>query len=50
MRWLASSLNVELTAGWSPTRRGRGAPHRQLLGELQAGQDILLVTDAGIRG
>src|ERR1035438_131212 len=48
VRWLASHLNVELKArvvsyyDAVETRRTPG-----LLGDLQAGQDILLITDAG---
>jgi 16S rRNA (cytidine1402-2'-O)-methyltransferase len=48
VRWLASSLNIELKArvvsyfDAIETRRADG-----LLGDLRAGQDILLVTDAG---
>ncbi|MGD0602623.1 MAG: 16S rRNA (cytidine(1402)-2'-O)-methyltransferase [Streptosporangiaceae bacterium] len=48
VRWLASALNVELKArvvsyyDAVETRRTPG-----LLGDLQAGQDILLITDAG---
>ena len=51
VRWLASSLDVALTArivsyyDAVETRRTPG-----LLGELQAGQDVLLVTDAGTPG
>src|SRR5580658_6876278 len=51
VRWLAASLNVELTArivsyyDAVETRRTPG-----LLGELKAGRDILLVTDAGTPG
>src|SRR6202453_4789557 len=51
VRWLASSLGVALTArivsyyDAVETRRTPG-----LLGELQAGQDVLLVTDAGTPG
>ncbi|MBV9093896.1 MAG: rRNA small subunit methyltransferase 1 [Streptosporangiaceae bacterium] len=51
VRWLAASLHVELRARLVSyydaveTRRTAG-----LLGELRAGQDILLVTDAGTPG
>jgi 16S rRNA (cytidine1402-2'-O)-methyltransferase len=51
VRWLASSLNITLTArivsyyDAVETRRTPG-----LLGDLQAGQDVLLVTDAGTPG
>ena len=51
VRWLASSLDIALTArivsyyDAVETRRTPG-----LLGELQAGQDVLLVTDAGTPG
>jgi 16S rRNA (cytidine1402-2'-O)-methyltransferase len=51
VRWLAASLNVPLTArivsyyDAVETRRTPG-----LLSELQAGQDVLLVTDAGTPG
>ena len=51
VRWLASSLDVALRArivsyyDAVETRRTPG-----LLGELQAGQDVLLVTDAGTPG
>jgi 16S rRNA (cytidine1402-2'-O)-methyltransferase len=51
VRWLASSLNIELKArvvsyyDAVETRRTAG-----LLAELKAGQDILLVTDAGTPG
>ncbi len=51
VRWLAASLDIELKArvvsyyDAVETRRTAG-----LLGELQAGQDILLVTDAGTPG
>jgi 16S rRNA (cytidine1402-2'-O)-methyltransferase len=51
VRWLASSLNVPLTArivsyyDAVEARRTLG-----LLSELQAGQDVLLVTDAGTPG
>ena len=48
VRWLASSLNVELKARvvsyYDAIETRRTA---ELLGELTAGQDILLVTDAG---
>jgi 16S rRNA (cytidine1402-2'-O)-methyltransferase len=51
VRWLASSLNITLTArivsyyDAVETRRTPG-----LLADLQAGQDVLLVTDAGTPG
>src|SRR6267154_6836357 len=51
VRWLASSLNIELKArvvsyyDAVETRRTPG-----LIAELKAGQDILLVTDAGTPG
>jgi 16S rRNA (cytidine1402-2'-O)-methyltransferase len=51
VRWLAASLNITLTArivsyyDAVETRRTPG-----LLGDLQAGQDVLLVTDAGTPG
>ena len=51
VRWLAASLNVELRARLVSyydaveTRRTPG-----LLSDLQAGQDVLLVTDAGTPG
>ena len=48
VRWLASSLNIELKARvvsyYDAVEARRTA---ELLGELQAGQDVLLVTDAG---
>jgi 16S rRNA (cytidine1402-2'-O)-methyltransferase len=51
VRWLASSLNVELKARvvsyYDAVETRRTA---ELLGELQAGRDILLVTDAGTPG
>jgi 16S rRNA (cytidine1402-2'-O)-methyltransferase len=51
VRWLASSLNIELKARvvsyYDAVEARRTA---ELLGELQAGQDILLVTDAGTPG
>ena len=51
VRWLASSLNIELTARvvsyYDAVEARRTA---ELLGELQAGRDILLVTDAGTPG
>jgi 16S rRNA (cytidine1402-2'-O)-methyltransferase len=51
VRWLASSLNVELKARvvsyYDAVEARRTA---ELLGELQAGRDILLVTDAGTPG
>jgi 16S rRNA (cytidine1402-2'-O)-methyltransferase len=51
VRWLASSLNIELKArvisyyDAVETRRTT-----ELLGELEAGRDVLLVTDAGTPG
>src|SRR5215472_16081010 len=51
VRWLASSLNIALTARivsyYDAVEARRTA---ELLGELQAGRDILLVTDAGTPG
>ena len=51
VRWLASSLNVELRARivsyYDAVEVRRTA---DLLGELKAGRDILLVTDAGTPG
>ena len=51
VRWLAASLNIELTARivsyYDAVEARRTA---ELLGELQAGRDILLVTDAGTPG
>jgi len=51
VRWLASSLNIELKARvvsyYDAVEARRTA---ELLGELEAGQDILLVTDAGTPG
>ncbi|HET9972068.1 MAG TPA: ribosomal RNA small subunit methyltransferase I [Streptosporangiaceae bacterium] len=51
VRWLASSLNIELKARvvsyYDAVEARRTA---ELLGELRAGQDILLVTDAGTPG
>ena len=51
VRWLASSLNIELTARvvsyYDAVEARRTA---ELLGELKAGRDILLVTDAGTPG
>jgi 16S rRNA (cytidine1402-2'-O)-methyltransferase len=51
VRWLASSLNVELKARvvsyYDAVEARRTA---DLLGELKAGRDILLVTDAGTPG
>ena len=48
VRWLASSLNIELKARvvsyYDAVEARRTA---ELIGELEAGQDILLVTDAG---
>jgi 16S rRNA (cytidine1402-2'-O)-methyltransferase len=51
VRWLAASLRVELTArvvSYFDAVEARRTPG--LLAELQAGQDILLVTDAGTPG
>jgi 16S rRNA (cytidine1402-2'-O)-methyltransferase len=51
VRWLASSLNIELKArvvSYYDAVEARRTPG--LLGELLAGQDILLVTDAGTPG
>src|SRR5215471_8044434 len=51
VRWLASSLNIELTArivSYYDAVEARRTT--ELLGELQAGRDILLVTDAGTPG
>ena len=51
VRWLASSLNVELKArvvSYYDAIEARRAV--DLLGELKAGRDILLVTDAGTPG
>src|SRR6476659_2732361 len=51
VRWLASSLHIELTARivsyYDAVEARRTA---ELVGELQAGRDILLVTDAGTPG
>ena len=51
VRWLASSLNIELKARvisyYNAVEARRTA---ELLGVLQAGQDVLLVTDAGTPG
>jgi 16S rRNA (cytidine1402-2'-O)-methyltransferase len=51
LRWLAASLNIELRARvvsyYDAVEARRAAA---LLGELQAGQDVLLVTDAGTPG
>ena len=51
VRWLASSLNIELKARivsyYDAVEARRTA---DLLGELEAGRDILLVTDAGTPG
>src|SRR5450631_4384010 len=51
VRWLASSLNIELKARvisyYDAVEARRTA---ELLGELQGGQDVLLVTDAGTPG
>ena len=51
VRWLASSLNIELSArivSYYDAVEARRTPG--LLSELQAGQDVLLVTDAGTPG
>jgi 16S rRNA (cytidine1402-2'-O)-methyltransferase len=51
VRWLASSLNITLTArivSYYDAVEARRTPG--LLGDLQAGQDVLLVTDAGTPG
>src|SRR5690349_23075097 len=51
VRWLESSLNIELKArvvSYYDAVEARRTT--ELLGELQAGQDILLVTDAGTPG
>jgi 16S rRNA (cytidine1402-2'-O)-methyltransferase len=51
VRWLASSLNIELKArivSYYDAVEARRTT--ELLGELQAGRDILLVTDAGTPG
>jgi 16S rRNA (cytidine1402-2'-O)-methyltransferase len=51
VRWLASSLNIELKArvvSYYDAVEARRAV--DLLGELKAGRDILLVTDAGTPG
>ena len=51
VRWLASSLNVELKArvvSYYDAVEARRTV--ELLGELKAGRDILLVTDAGTPG
>ena len=48
VRWLASSLNIELKArviSYYDAVEARRTG--ELLGELEAGQDVLLVTDAG---
>ena len=51
VRWLASSLNIELKARvvsyYDAVETRRTA---ELLGELKAGRDVLLVTDAGTPG
>jgi 16S rRNA (cytidine1402-2'-O)-methyltransferase len=51
VRWLAASLNIELKARvvsyYDAVEARRTAA---LLGELRAGQDVLLVTDAGTPG
>ena len=51
VRWLASSLNIELKARvvsyYDAVETRRTA---ELLGELEAGRDVLLVTDAGTPG
>jgi 16S rRNA (cytidine1402-2'-O)-methyltransferase len=51
VRWLASSLNIELKArviSYYDAVEARRTT--ELLGELQAGHDVLLVTDAGTPG
>ena len=51
VRWLASSLNVELKArvvSYYDAVEARRTP--DLIGELKAGRDVLLVTDAGTPG
>src|ERR1700730_3670193 len=51
VRWLASSLNIELKArivSYYDAVEARRAD--DLLGELKAGRDVLLVTDAGTPG
>src|SRR5262249_61800559 len=51
VRWLASSLNIELTArvvSYYDANEARRAA--ELLGELRQGRDVLLVTDAGTPG
>ncbi len=51
VRWLAASLNVELRArviSYYDAVEARRIPG--LLGDLRAGQDVLLVTDAGTPG
>ena len=51
VRWLASSLNVELKArvvSYYDAVEARRTP--DLIGELMAGRDVLLVTDAGTPG
>jgi 16S rRNA (cytidine1402-2'-O)-methyltransferase len=51
VRWLATSLNIELKArvvSYYDAVESRRTPG--LLGELESGQDILLVTDAGTPG
>jgi 16S rRNA (cytidine1402-2'-O)-methyltransferase len=51
VRWLAASLNIELKArvvSYYDAVETRRTP--VLLGELQGGQDVLLVTDAGTPG
>jgi 16S rRNA (cytidine1402-2'-O)-methyltransferase len=51
VRWLASSLNIELTArvvSYYDANEARRTA--ELLGELRQGRDVLLVTDAGTPG
>jgi len=51
VRWLAASLNITLTArivSYYDAVEARRTPG--LLGDLQAGHDVLLVTDAGTPG
>ena len=51
VRWLATSLNIELKArvvSYYDAVEARRTP--DLIGELRAGRDVLLVTDAGTPG
>src|SRR6201992_2798159 len=51
VRWLVSSLNIELKArGVSYYDAVETRRTAELLGELKAGRDVLLVTDAGTPG